>query len=109
MILVLQTKATKQQIDDCAADLQGYIKIVVDIDKKILAAGGERHVDSEHILLSHGSRQASLWGGGFDTETKKIDYTSMINLRPKDNNPSREILSAEIRKVFDEIVKNILW
>lgn len=109
MLQLIRTKATEKQIQSAAIDLQGFIKIVVDIEKKILTAGGERHVDGEQILLADGSRQANLWGGGFDTETKEIDYNSMINLRPADSNPSREILSEVIRKKFDKIVKSILW
>jgi hypothetical protein len=109
MLQILRTKATKKQIDKSAEDLQGYIKIVVDIDRKILCAGGERQVDGEQMLLADGSRQSTLWGGGFDTETKETDYNSMINLRPADNNPSREILSESIRKQFDTIVSSVLW
>lgn len=109
MLQILRTKATKQQIDDSASDLVGFIKVVIDIDRKILSAGGERHVDGEQMLLADGSHQAFLWGGGFDTESKEIDYNSMINLRLSDNNPSREVLSESIRKQFDEIVKAILW
>lgn len=108
MLQILRTKATQTQIDTAAKDLDGFIKIVVDIDRKILTAGGERHVDGEQLLLTDGSRQSSLWGGGFDTDTKEIDYNSMINLRPGDNNPSREILSVEIRTIFHTIVKTIL-
>jgi len=63
----------------------------------------------KQMLLVDGSRQSSLWGGGFDTETKEIDYNSMINLRPADQNPSREILSADIRNKFNQVVKTILW
>lgn len=109
MIQILRKKATKKQIDDAAAEMQGYIKIVVDVDRKILTAGGGRHVDGEQTLLADGAHQSSLWGGGFDTETKEIDYNSMINLRPSDQNPSREILSGEIRNKFNTIVKTILW
>lgn len=109
MLQIFRTKATEKQIDDAALDLAGYIKIVVDIDRKILSAGGERHVDGEQMLLADGSRQSDLWGGGFDRETKEIDYNSMINLRPNDQNPSREVLSAEIRSKFYKIVNEILW
>ena len=109
MLQILRTKATKAQIDNAAIDLQGYIKVVVDIDKRILTAGGERHVDGEQMLLADGSHQSSLWGGGFDTETKEIDYNSMINLRPTDQNPSREILSAAIRDRFNSVVHTMLW
>lgn len=108
MLQILRTKATIEQINNSATDLHGYIKIVVDIDREILTAGGERHADGEELLLADGSKQSSLWGGGYDTETKEIDYNSMINLRPSDNNPSREILSDQIREKFKEIVAQIL-
>ena len=87
---------------------KGYIKVVIDIERKTLAGGGDRHFDDEKILLMDGSKQENLWGGGFDIETKEIDYNSIINLRPNQENPSREILSVEIRKKFAEIVKKLL-
>ena len=109
MLQIIRTKTIQEQVDAAALDLQGYIKIVVDIERNILSAGGQRHVDGEQMLLDDGSKQPNLWGGGFDTDTKEIDYNSMINLRPSDNNPSREILSEVIRKQFDTIVHSILW
>ncbi|MFH0972839.1 MAG: DUF5674 family protein, partial [Patescibacteria group bacterium] len=39
------------------------VKFVVDIEKKIVALGGELHVDAEQILLESGSKQQNLWGG----------------------------------------------
>ena len=91
-----------------AQDYEGYIKVVVDVELKILAGGGERHFDGEQLLLQQGSKQENLWGGGIDWETKEIDYNSIINLRPKQNNPSRDILSQDIRDQFDKIVKELL-
>lgn len=91
-----------------AQQFDGYIKVVVDVEQEILAGGAERHVDCEQILLSQGSRQQNLWGGGVDMETSEIDYNSIINLRPSANNPSRDILSQEMRKKFDTIVKRLL-
>lgn len=108
MILVISKKATKEEIGKMAQDFEGYVKVVVDIDKEILAGGGKRHADAEQTLLENGSRQDNLWGGGLDLETKEIDYNSIINLRPTQNNPSRDILSENIRKKFDTIVKKLL-
>ena len=91
-----------------ARDFDGYIKLVVDKEKEILAGGGERHVDAEQLLLKEGSKQQDLWGGGMDWETKEIDYNSIINLRPNQDNPSRDILDTQIRKKFDAIVQKLL-
>ena len=109
MLLTIRKKATKGEIEKMAEDLMGFIKIVVDVENKILVGGGQRHVEGEQKLLQQGSKQHNLWGGGFDTETKEIDYNSMINLRPSQDNPSRDIMSSEIRKEFDAIVKNLLF
>lgn len=109
MILIFEKKATNEEIEKVAEDFGGlYIKVVVDIKREILAAGGERHFDAEQKLLENGSKQADLWGGGLDIKTFEVDYNSMINLRPNQDNSSRDILSSEIRKRFDKIVRDIL-
>lgn len=108
MLLVIKKKATKGEIKKMAVDFEGYIKLVVDVNKGILAGGGERHFDCEETLLKEESSQENLWGGGLDLETSDIDYNPIINLRPKQNNPSRDILSVEIREKFDKIVKRLL-
>lgn len=108
MLLVFRKKATKEEIKKIAEDLDGYIKLVVDVDKEIIAAGGKRHYEGEQKLLELGSKQGSLWGGGLDLETKEIDFNSIINLRPKEN-PSRDILSEKVRKKFKKIVKTFLF
>lgn len=65
----------------------------------------DRHYEGEKILLSQGSKQSDIWGGGIDTETKEIDYNSFINIRPQDNNPSNDILDIKLRKRYEELTK----
>ena len=108
MILILLKKATDEEVKKVAQDLDGYIKFVVNIKQEILAAGGKLHSDGEKLLLGQGSRQEDLWGGGLDLETDEIDFDSMINLRPGQGNPSREVMSVEIRKKIEGIVRRIL-
>lgn len=108
MLLIISKKASQKEIKKISQDFDGYVKLVVDVEKGTLASGGERHVDGEQALLADGSNQTDLWGGGVDLETKELDYNSIINLRPNQDNPSRDILSKEIRERFDEIVKRLL-
>ena len=82
-----------------------YIKTVIDVREKICSAGCDRHFESEKILLNQGSSQQDLWGGGFDMETDIIDCNSMINIRPKQNNSSNEILDPKIRAEFEKLTK----
>ncbi len=108
MLLIIRNKADDDIRAKIAEDLGGYVKVVVDIRKKILAAGGELHVDGEKILLEDGSKQADLWGGGIDFETGDIDFDSMINIRPGQGNKSREVLDQKIRKQMEAIIMKLL-
>lgn len=106
--LILTQKATPEEIKLVSEHFHGFIKVVIDIEQGILCAGADRHVDEEQELLKNGSKQSNLWGGGLDLESGEIDYNSMINLRPNQDNPSRDVLSKEIRERFDQIVNKIL-
>jgi len=108
MPLIIRKKATKEELKQLSKHFKGYIKIVVDVERGMLAGGAERHVDEEKALLNDGSKQAELWGGGIDLETDDIDYNSVINLRPNQNNPSRDILDKKIREEFAKIVRRLL-
>lgn len=108
MLILITSKANEETLEKAAEDLEGYIKFVVDIEKKILTAGGLRHYDGEQLLLQNGSKQENLWGGGLDLETGEIDFDSMINIRPNQGNASREVLSGEIRQQVEEVVRSLL-
>ena len=108
MLLIIRKKASRQEIKKIADDFKGYIKLVVDMEQEILAGGGKRHFEGEQELLKESSRQSDLWGGGLDLDTGEIDFNSIINLRPNQNNPGRDILDTGIRKKFVKIVKKLL-
>jgi len=107
MLLIVRAKIDSETRKKIAEDLKGYIKVVVDIQRKILAAGGEKHVDGERLLLEDGSHQEDLWGAGLDLETGEMDFDSLINLRPLQNK-SREILDKGIRKKAATAIESLL-
>lgn len=87
------------------------IKFVVDIEKKIIALGGEMHADAEQILLKDGSEQKNLWGGNIypDKERdEKIKYESLINIRPSQNNRSLEIKDGRLKESIKNIVERLI-
>jgi len=89
-----------------------YLKLTVDIEKKWLVAGGELHADGEKILLEKGSFQDNIWGGGIDIQNKLIDTAAVLNLRPRLDNDSLEILDPQKREKFIQVIKNYfreLW
>lgn len=108
MLLIITSKADQETLKKVAEDFEGYIKFVVDVEKKILAAGGLRHFEGEAFLLKEGSLQKNLWGGGLDLETGELDYDSMINIRPNQGNSSREVLSEITRRQIEEVVRELL-
>lgn len=108
IIILRGKKATKGQTEKMAYEYGSYIKVVVDIEIEILAGGSSFHYEEERELLEYGCKQENLWGGGLDLKSGKIDYNSMINVRPNQDNPSRDILSIEIRQKFDKIVMDLI-
>lgn len=105
MTITKRKPFTKEEIKKLKEHFDIYIKTVIDVEKKICSAGCDRHFESEKILLDSGSKQSDLWGGGIDIKTKVIDYNSFINIRPRDNNTSNEILDTEKRRKFEKITK----
>ena len=107
MLSIIRTKIDPESRKKVAEDLKGYIKVVVDVKRKILSAGGEKHVDREQLLLKDGCKKADLWGAGLDLETNEMDFDSMINLRPTQN-ASREILDTNIRQQVESVTRSLL-
>ena len=105
MIITKTSPYTKKEIEKLRKEFKDYIKTVIDVERKICSAGCNRHFESEQILLGQGSKQLDIWGGGIDFNAKEIDFNSLINIRPSDNNPSSEILDQEIRKEYDRLTK----
>lgn len=87
------------------------VKAVVDIEKEIMAVGGELHADEEALLLQNGSKQENLWGINIYPQLSGdefVEFDSMINLRPSQGNRSRGVESPEIRKKITAIVNKLI-
>lgn|GEM_PF-7097644 len=52
-IHILQTKLTEKQLRDTLEALGTYIKVAVDVERGLLAGGGEYHADCEGVLLEN--------------------------------------------------------
>jgi hypothetical protein len=90
-IHLIKTKVTPKQIQEMLETLESYIKLAVDVERKILAGGGELHADCEALLIGDGSRQENIWGVNWMPSKKKISYEAMLNISPRRHNPSMEI------------------
>lgn len=108
MIHRIRSRATRQQLEEMLATLRVYVKVAVDIRQGILAGGGVLHADCEAVLLDEGSRQEDIWGADWVPETQQIQYEALINIRPRQNNPSMVILDPSIRDRVGEIMQGLL-
>ena len=107
MIEIIRVRATSKQIKEMLQQLKFYIKVAVDLERHILAGGGEMHFYCEQALLEDGSLQQDIWAASFRPDNKQIIYESMVNLRPRQNR-SMEILDVKIRKQVAAIIMEFL-
>ena len=88
-----------------------YVKGVVDIEQKLLGLGGELHSDIEEMLLRQGSVQQDLWGINlypFESWPETVEFDSLINIRPRQNNRSRDVEDPRLRERILELLEEIL-
>jgi len=109
VIITTDKSYTKEEIVKLQEVFGSYVKTVIDIERGICSAGMDRHYEGERILLKQGGKQSNLWGGGIDVESHLIDYNSFINIRPRDNNPSNDILNQDIRTQYEQLTKQFFW
>jgi hypothetical protein len=88
-----------------------FVKAVVDIGRGVMALGGELHADEEAVLLEQGARQADLWGINVYPDLpagERVEYDSMINVRPAHGNRSRSVENPALRQRIGDIVAGLL-
>jgi len=106
---IISEKLTIDELKDMAAGRFGnLVKAVVDVDKELLAVDAELHSDLEAMLLDAGSKQNSLWGINLYPDIPgddHIEFDSMINMRPSQNNRSRGVEDEGMRKKIIAVVR----
>jgi len=111
-IIIATKKISKDELKLLAEKRFGdLVKAVVDIKRGIMALGGELHADEEAELLKNGSEQSDLWGINIypdESEEKWVEFDSVINIRPSQNNRSRDIENQEIKEKIKDIVKDLV-
>lgn len=109
---IIEDKITLSELKEMSGKMFGnLVKAVVDIKKGIMAMDAPMHSDEEAELIKNGSKQEDLWGINLypeETDDNFIEYDSMINLRPAQNNRSRGVDNPEIQKKIIEIVNQLV-
>jgi hypothetical protein len=111
-IRIIRETITRTELSELAKQQFGdMIKAVVDTEQGIMAIGGELHSDEEATLLEQGSAQRHLWGINIYPErplSERIEFDSMINVRPSGGNRSRYVESEGIRRAVTHIVNRVI-
>jgi hypothetical protein len=87
------------------------VKAVVDVNRRVMAIGGELHSDEEAVLLDDGSRQQELWGINLypaEAGAEWIEFDSMINVRPAQGNRSRAVEDPHLRESIRGVVEALV-
>ena len=111
-IKIIKDKISLEKIKELARQTFGdMVKIVVDIERAIMVAGGEMHADCEQVLLDDGSKQENLWGANIYPDSAGedfIEYKSLINIRPKVGNRSMDIEDAIVRDKVKQVINLLI-
>lgn len=111
-IILVSQPITKEKLKEIANQRFGdMVKAVVDTEKEIMALGADLHADEESYLLEQNSKQPNLWGINLYPDLDApdfIEFDSMINVRPHQNNRSRDIEDPQIRTKIELVVKKLI-
>jgi hypothetical protein len=109
---IIQTSVPWSGLKDSATETFGdFVKAVVDVDRRIMAIGGDMHADEEAALLDDGSEQSHLWGINLYPDLPQdqwIEFDSMINVRPSQGNRSRDVEDPALREKIVAIVNALV-
>jgi hypothetical protein len=112
-IEIVRTPIDLAHLRDLAEGLFGdLVKAVIDVDRGMMAIGGELHADEEAALLDDGSNQADLWGINLYPADHGspgwIEFDSMINVRPRLGNRTRSVEDEELRQRIIDLVAGLV-
>lgn len=99
----------KEMAEERFGDL---VKGAVDIEKEIVALGGELHIDEEVALIENErSNQNNVWGVNLYPDKEGddfIEFDSMINIKPQLGNRTRDVDDENIKTKIKEIVSKLI-
>lgn len=112
-IFIIEEPITRTELKKIAEKRFGdLVKAAVDIEQEVMAVGGEFHIDEQTALFEEkGSKQQNVWGINiYPDETGEgfVEFDSMINLKPNQDNRTRHIQELTIREKIISIVKKLI-
>lgn len=112
-IQIIKTPITRFELRQIAKERFGdLVKAAVDIEKGIMAVGGELHIDEEvELIEKEKSKNENVWGINLYPDKKGegfIEFDSMVNIKPNFGNRTRGVDNLEIKNKIIEVVNNLI-
>lgn len=112
-IRIVKEPVKRKELADMAKSGFGdVVKAAVDIEKEIMAVGGEMHMDELVLLIEQeGSKQEHVWGINLYPERIGdgfIEFDSMINLKPAFGNRTRHVDDPSIREKVETVADKLV-
>ena len=110
---IIKNPITRLELRQIAKEKFGdLVKAAVDIDKGIMAVGGELHIDAEVALIEQErSKNENIWGINLYPDKEGddfIEFDSMINIKPNFGNRTRGVDNLEIKNKIISIVNKFI-
>lgn len=111
-IKIIREPITNEELKRVAESRFGnFVKAVVDVERGVMAIGGELHADEEVLLSEDGSKREHAWGINLYPEKSGdefIEFDSMINIKPQHGNRSRSVDDPTIQEKIKSIVNKLI-
>ena len=111
-IEIIYKKISQTELKEKAKENFGdFIKGAIDIEKEVIVLGGELHFDGLEFLIENSSSGKNIWGFNiypFLPKDKRIEFISLINIRPLDNNRSMEIQDIVLKNKISTIINKFI-
>lgn len=105
---IIKEPITKEELRVIAEKQFGdFVKAAVDIERGVMALGGEWHVHARDVLIRQGSKEDDIWGINLHPDGNQeefIEFNSAINIRPPQGNLSRSVENKDIQQKIRSIV-----
>ena len=110
--IVKDSISKKELIDIAKKQFGDLVKAVVDVERGIIAIGGELHSDEEVALMEQEeSKREHTWGINLYPEKsgeELIEFDSIINIKPSFGNRSRDVENPKTKEKIKMIVNKLI-
>jgi len=111
-IRIIKEPISRATAKEIAAEFYGdMVKGAADIERRIIALGGEYHIDANNVLIGEGSKQEDIWGFNLYLDKAPeewLEYTALINIRPASGNSEMYISDSAVREKLEAIVNKLI-